>query len=158
MKIVISATVIVLVAMLARGWKLRGEAGKALLLGAGTVGGLVHGASALGGPPVVAVVLSRPGSAPQQRANVLAVMTAVSVSSVLPIVYFGLITKETLLISAAIFPFYSLATWLGMRYFTADGQKHYRTAALLTLALVGVITLAFAVHDFWLANPASPAT
>ena len=148
MKIAISATVIVLVAMLAKGWKLQGEVGRGLLIGAGTIGGLVQGASALGGPPVVAVALSRPGSAAQQRANVLAVMTAVSLSSIPPLVYFGLLTGEALLISLAIFPFYSLATWLGMRYFSAEGQRYYRKAALVTLAAVGVTTLGFSINDF----------
>ena len=154
MKILISTTVIVLVAMLAKGWKLKGDVSLGIRIGAGTMGGLIQGASALGGPPVVAVALSRPGTTAQQRANVLAVMTTVSFSAVVPMLYFGLLTTEALIISAVIFPFYSVATWLGMRYFSAEGQKHYRKAALLTLAAVGVITLGVAVHDYLL----SPAT
>ncbi len=157
MKILISATVIVLVAMLAKGWKLKGDVSRCILIGAGTVGGLVQGASALGGPPVVAVALSRPGTTAQQRANVLAVMTTVSLSAILPMLYFGLLTTEALLISAASFPFYSIATWLGMRYFSTEGEKHYRKAALMTLAAVGFITLSIAGHDYLL-SPSAPVT
>src|SRR5215813_3373346 len=84
MIVAISTLVPLMVAFLASGWRLRGRIGIGKLTAAGIAGGLIQGAAGVGGPPVVAVALSRPGEASQQRANVLALMTAVSLSSILP--------------------------------------------------------------------------
>jgi len=84
MIVAISTLVLLMVAFLASGWRLRGRIGIGKLTAAGIAGGLIQGAAGVGGPPVVAVALSRPGEASQQRANVLALMTAVSLSSILP--------------------------------------------------------------------------
>jgi len=87
------------------------------------------------------VALSRPGEASQQRANVLALMTAVALSSILPLLYYGLFTRQTVVIGLVLIPIYSAATALGARYFALGGQRHYRRAALATLAAIGIATL-----------------
>jgi uncharacterized membrane protein YfcA len=141
MTVAISVLVLLMVALLASGWRLRGHIGLGKLIAAGVAGGLVQGVAGVGGPPVVAVALSRPGEASQQRANVLALMTAVSLSSVLPLLYHGLFTRQTVIIGLLLIPFYSAATALGARYFALGGQRHYRRAALATLAAIGIATL-----------------
>ena len=141
MTVAISALVLVMVALLASGWRLRGRIGMGKLIAAGLVGGLVQGVAGVGGPPVVAVALSRPGEASQQRANVLALMTAVALSSILPLLYYGLFTRQTVVIGLVLIPIYSAATALGARYFALGGQRHYRRAALATLAAIGIATL-----------------
>ena len=45
-------------------------------------------------------------------------------------------------------PPYALATWVGARFFGGKGQRHFRTAALLALAGIGVVTLYMAVRDY----------
>lgn len=141
MTVAISALVLLMVAVLASGWRLRGAIGMGKLITAGVAGGLVQGVAGVGGPPVVAVALSRPGEASQQRANVLALMTAISLSSILPLAYHGLFTRQTVIIGLLLIPIYSAATALGARYFALGGQKHYRRAALATLAVIGIATL-----------------
>ena len=141
MTVAISALVLVMVAFLASGWRLRGHIGMGKLIAAGVAGGLVQGVAGVGGPPVVAVALSRPGEASQQRANVLALMTAIALSSFLPLLYYGLFTRQTVVIGLLLIPIYSAATALGARYFALGGQRHYRRAALATLAAIGIATL-----------------
>ncbi len=148
MKIAISGVVLVMVAILASGWRLKGDVGTAKLLTAGLVGGLVQGAAGVGGPPVVAVALSRPGPAVQQRANVLALMTAISLSSILPLLYYGLFTRQTVIVGLLLVPLYSGATALGSRYFALGGQAYYRRAALAVLAVIAVATLAGSVWSY----------
>jgi uncharacterized protein len=148
MTVAISALVLLMVAVLASGWRLRGRIGKGKLIAAGVVGGLVQGLAGVGGPPVVAVALSRPGEAAQQRGNVLALMTAVSLSSVLPLLYFGLFTRQTVAIGLILIPFYSLATALGARFFARAGHRHYRRAALATLAAIGIATLTASLRAY----------
>jgi uncharacterized protein len=141
MTVAISVLVLLMVALLASGWRLRGQIGMGKLIAAGLAGGLVQGVAGVGGPPVVAVALSRPGEASQQRANVLAMMTAVSLSSILPLLYYGLFTRQTVIIGLVLIPLYSAATALGARYFALGGQRHYRRAALATLVTIAVATL-----------------
>ena len=148
MSVAISTLVLIMVAFLASGWRLRGRIGIGKLVAAGVAGGFVQGVAGVGGPPVVAVALSRPGDASQQRANVLALMTAVSLSSILPLLYHGLFTRQTVIIGLVLIPFYSAATALGARYFTLGGQRHYRRAALATLATIGMATLVASLRNY----------
>jgi len=146
MKIVISTLILLMVLMLARKWRLPGSVNRGVLLGAGAVGGFIHGWAGIGGPPLVAVALSRPGPAENQRGNVLGAITTVSVTSILPLWYFGLFTSEVLVIGLILIPIYSGAAWIGARYFSGEGQRHYRRAALTILTLIGVVTLGVSVN------------
>src|SRR5262245_58764557 len=109
MTVTISTLVLVMVAFLASGWRLRGRIGLGKLIAAGIAGGLVQGVAGVGGPPVVAVALSRPGEASQQRANVLGVMTAIALSSVVPLFYYGLFRLITVIFVLVLIPLYTVA-------------------------------------------------
>lgn len=148
MKVVISALVVLMVAMLMRGWKLEQQVGRPILVSAGVAGGLIQGAAGIGGPPVVAVILSRPGTPIQQRGNVLALMTAVSLSSLLPLLYFGLFTQKAIVIGLLLLPVYGGSILLGSRYFAYGGARHFRHAAMATLALIGIATLLASLRDY----------
>lgn len=148
MKIVISAIVVLMVSFLAMGWSLKEQVSTRVLLFAGTVGGLVQGAAGIGGPPVVAVALSRVGAPERQRGNVLAVMTAISLSSLPPLYYYELFTRQTVVIGLILLPLYSFATWLGSRYFSGNGRKYFRNSALVVLAIIGLVTLVVALVDY----------
>jgi uncharacterized protein len=148
MTVAISALVLFMVAVLASGWRLRGHIGMGKLIAAGVTGGLVQGVAGVGGPPVVAVALSRPGEATQQRANVLALMTAIALSSILPLLYYGLFTRQTVVIGLVLIPIYSAGIALGARYFALGGQRHYRRAALATLAAIGIATLIASLRNY----------
>lgn len=147
MKMAISLFVLLMVAMLHRGWQLA-RTGPVMLAGAGAAAGFVQGAASSGGPPAVAVALSRAGPAQQQRANVIGVVSALNVCALPAFWYHGLFTRQVLVISLVILPLYSGATWVGARYFRGGGQRHFRNAALGVLAVVGVVTLALAARDY----------
>lgn len=148
MTIAISALVLLMVAILASGWRLRGAISMGKLIAAGLAGGLVQGVAGVGGPPVVSMALSRPGEAAQQRANVLALMTAVALSAILPLLYYGLFTRQTLIVGLVLIPPYSVATAVGARYFVLGGQRHYRRAALATLAAIAIATLIASLRNY----------
>ena len=153
MKIVISSLVLLMVLMLARNWRLPVSVNRGVLLGAGAVGGLIQGSAGIGGPPLVAVALSRPGPAKNQRGNVLGAITTVSVASILPLWYFGLFTDKVLVIGLILIPIYSGAAWIGARYFSGKGHRHYRRAALTILAIIGFVTLIVAVNAYLSQSP-----
>jgi uncharacterized membrane protein YfcA len=145
MKICISAFVLLMVAMLHQGWKLPPGASTGVFTGAGIVSGLVQGSAGVGGPPAVAIALSRGGSTDQQRANVIGAVAALSVCSVPALWLHDLFTREIFLISILLFPLYFGGTWLGARFFSGSGRRHFRNGALLILAVIGVVTLTLAI-------------
>ena len=148
MKMVISGLVIGLVGMLARGWKLDGDVSRPVLILAGAAGGLVQGVAGVGGPPVVAVALSRPGSPTEQRGNVLALMTAISLASLAPLSFFGLFTPEAVVLGLVLLPVYGAAILIGSRYFSGSGKRHFRHAAIGLLLVIAATTFAIALTNY----------
>ena len=148
MKIAISLFVLAMVAMLYRGWQPRTSSGRATALGFGAAAGLVQGSAGVGGPPAVAIALSRPGSPHQQRGNVIGAVSTLAICSLVPLWYHGLFTREVIVISLLMIPLYVASSWVGTRFFTERGQRHFRKAALLALAAMGVVTLGIAVRGY----------
>ena len=148
MKILISGFVLLMVAMLYKGWKLPPGAGLGVFTFAGVVSGLVQGSAGAGGPPAVAVALSRVGSTDQQRSNVIGAVAALSVCGIPALWINDLFTRDVLLISVMLFPLYFASTWVGARFFSGRGHQHFRAGALLILAVIGVVTLGLAMEDF----------
>ena len=148
MKMATSSFVLAMVVMLHRGWRLARRPGRAVLLGAGAAAGFVQGAASVGGPPAAVIALSSMGSPQRQRANVIGAVTALNICALIPFWLYGLFIREVIVISLAIIPFYAGATWVGARFFSRYGHRHFRNAALLTLAVIGILTLALAVRDY----------
>jgi len=148
MKILISAFVLAMVAMLYKGWKLPPSAGLGVFTAAGIVSGLVQGSAGVGGPPAVAVALSRAGTTDQQRSNVIGAVAALSVCAIPALWINDLFTTEAFLISIMLFPLYFGGTWVGARFFSGRGHQHFRTGALLVLAVIGIVTLGLAMKDY----------
>ena len=91
---------------------------------------------------------ARPGSAPQQRANVIGAVASLAFCGIPALWYHGLFTKEVIVVSVLIVPPYVFSTWLGARFFSQQGQHIFRAAALWVLAIAGVVTLVLAVRDY----------
>jgi uncharacterized protein len=147
-KIAISIFVLAMLALLYRGWQLSSTVNPGVMIGFGLGAGFVQGAGGVGGPPAVVVALARPGTPQKQRGNVIGAISALSLASLLPLWYHGLFTREVLFMALVFIPLYSGTTWVGARYFAGKGGQHYRKAAMLTLAVIGVVTLGVAVRDY----------
>jgi uncharacterized membrane protein YfcA len=148
MKIVISLFVLVMVVMLYRDWRPRHARKPGFLMLAGAVSGLIQGGSGVGGPPAVAIALSRDGTAQTQRANVIGATTALTLCGLPPLWYNGVFTWQVIVLSLVSVPFYMFGTWLGARAFGQHGSRYFRNAALLSLAVVGVLTLGLAAYEY----------
>ena len=148
MNIAIALFVLAMLALLYRGWKLPTSVNPGIMVGFGLGAGFVQGAGGVGGPPAVVVALARPGTAQSQRGNVIGAVSALSLASLFPFWYHGLFTGEVLLLSLLFIPIYSGMTWVGARYFAGKGGRHYRNAAMLALAVVGLVTLCVAIRDY----------
>jgi len=80
---------------------------------------------------------------------VIGTLTALNFCALVPFWYHGLFTRDVILISVMIVPLYSFAIWAGARFFTDRGHRYFRNAALASLTVVGVVTMALAVRDYW---------
>jgi uncharacterized protein len=148
MKIAVALFVIIMVVMLYRGWRISGGMTRVHLAIAGVLAGFIQGSSSVGGPPAVAVALSHPGTPQQQRANTIGAVTALNLCSLVPLWWHGLFTQQVVVLGLLLVPTYSAATWLGQRFFSERGQRYYTKSALIALAAIGLVTLAFAVSDY----------
>jgi len=149
MKMAIAAFVLFMVAALHQGWSLGRGNNLASVVVAGGAAGLIQGSAGIGGPPAVAAALSRPGPVERQRANLIGGITFLNLCALVPFWLHGLFTAQVLAVALVIVPLYSGAIWLGTRYFARGGQRHFRNAALLMLAVIGTATLAVAAQDYF---------
>lgn len=147
LKIAISLFVLAAVVQLHRGWHPPGPQGHGLLAVTGAAAGLVQGAAGVGGPLVVTMALARQGTAESQRGNVIAAVTVLALSTQIPLWIAGLFTQQVLVMGLLLFLLYAGGTWAGARFFRGSGQRHFRNAALVLLAAIGVVTLALALRD-----------
>ena len=47
-------------------------------------------------------------------------------------------------------PMNYVATRVGARYFSGGGHRYFRSAALIVLLVIGLVTMLAAVRDYWL--------
>jgi len=145
MRIVISALVLIMVGMLAGNTRIVYAAGMRVSVIGGIVGGIIQGAAGIGGPPLVALLLSRGDDPTTTRGNIVVMMSSM-VLVALPILWiYGLISVRALILGGLAAPVYLLATYLGSRYFRTGGSDIYRIVALSILALTAVSTLFFSL-------------
>jgi uncharacterized membrane protein YfcA len=148
MSIAISILVVGMIPLIARSQKVRRKVKGPGLVMAGMASGIIQGTAGIGGPPLVAVALSRGGAIEIQRGNVLALVTTISLATVVPLALFGAFSKHVIVVAIVMLPIYLVATSLGSRYFSRGGQRHFRTAALMTLLAIGLFTLIGSVRAY----------
>jgi len=148
MKIAIAVFVLAMVLLLQSGRHVDLGHSRPRFVAAGMAAGWIQGVSGVAGPPTVALVLGRGGETAQQRANVIGAVTALNFCSLVPLWWYGLFTAEVIALGLLFVPLYSGGTWLGQRYFSEQGQRYYRRAALGALTGIGVLTLAKALWDY----------
>jgi len=140
-RIVISVMVILMVTLLASGWKPKGVINIWTMIMGGGFSGLVNGAAGVGGPPFVTVLMARNDDAEVTRSNIIITMGCMSLLTTLTQFFYGMMTFNLLIVSAFAFPIYIGFTWLGAKYFNQSGISYFRKAALLMLILIALITI-----------------
>ena len=148
MKIYISGFVLLMVCFLYREVRFPRADYPALLISIGGAAGLIQGAIGMGGPPAVALALSRRTDTEKQRANVIGAVTTLNLCNLIPLWYYDFFSTSVVVMSIMCIPLYILATWLGTRFFTRFGHDHFRNGALLVLAFIGVTALIKAAFNY----------
>jgi uncharacterized membrane protein YfcA len=81
MRISISLIVLVAAILLMRGWAWKRMPGRTLILTTGVACGMLNGAAAIGGPPVILLYLSSPAGVTVSRASIIAYFLGIDVMS-----------------------------------------------------------------------------
>lgn len=139
---VISGVIIVLVALLALGPRIRSNDGLGLLIPAGAASGVLTGLAGIGGPPVVLAFLSLNEPPAQTRANLIAYFGFTGVIAASTMLLSGVAEpKEVLALFAATAPSFLIALHFGAKLFRSGRQASYRKIAFSFLVLVAIVGL-----------------
>jgi uncharacterized membrane protein YfcA len=138
---IIAILVLGLLAVLASGWRYRGEPRLPITLGVGAFAGASAGAVQIGGPPVVLYWLSRGNSAATMRANLMVFFAFCGVALVTAYAALGLFTAQMLALSLLLGIPYLIGVGIGARFFHGTSDLLYRRIAYLIIALAALLSL-----------------
>jgi len=141
MRWVISAAIILAVALLALGVGRKGEATLAGSLGVGALAGLSTGAVGMGGPPVVLYYLAGRDPAAEIRASLICFFLFTATVQLATYTLNGLLTLDNGLRGLALLPVFILGALAGSRLFAGAADRLYRRVALGLVVLVAVVSL-----------------
>ena len=132
----INGTVVILALMMLRGASLRHTPGRCGTAGIGMLGGVINGASANGGPPVILFFLSSPAGAAVGRASLIAYFLLTDTWASLICWQQGLFSLSSFLLAASMLIPLGLGVALGSRVFRRIEEARFKQLVLLLLLLV----------------------
>lgn len=139
-RMVISAMVLALCLVMARGWQFGREIGTPGNLVAGMASGIANGAAA-GGLPVAVFLAGQPVAARVFRATMIAYLTLVCLLALPSLWMSGLLRLSSFVILAAMLPLMALGLWLGGRRFTAASPQDFKRFTLWLLGMLSMLGL-----------------
>jgi uncharacterized membrane protein YfcA len=145
MRAVIGGVLLAAVALLWRAPRFARRPSLGVRLGLGVLSGLLNGATAMAGPPVIAYFLAVATRAEVGRASLLTYFLLLSLAGVAAAVLAGLITLQTLTLAAVMLPAVVAGNAVGHRLFGRASEEAYRRAALALLAAMALLAMVRAV-------------
>jgi uncharacterized membrane protein YfcA len=138
---VISISILLLVVLMASGWRYRSEPTIAVSASVGAVAGFLSGFAQIGGPPVIALWVSGPQPPHVIRANMFVFFALITVASATAYWMSGFFTTDVLQLSAAVALPFGLALFIGSHIFGRVAGAGYRPLAYVAMALAAIISL-----------------
>ena len=142
MRISISLLVLVAAILLMRGWAWKNMPGRPLIFATGVGCGLLNGAAAIGGPPVILLYLSSPAGVTVSRASIIAYFLGIDGMSLAMASLQGLTTSNTMLTTAVCLPPLLLGIGIGSKMFInvdKDSFRHHVLVLLIVLSIAGLL-------------------
>lgn len=142
MRISISLLVLVAAILLMRGWAWKRMPGRSLILATGIGCGILNGAAAIGGPPVILLYLSSPAGVTVSRASIIAYFLGIDAMSLAMASVQGLTTARTLLMTAVCLLPLLFGIAVGSKKFfkvDKDSFRHHVLILLIILSIAGLL-------------------
>lgn len=137
---VISVFILAMCLLLWVGWQFHRTIGAGPTAGVGFVSGFINGAG-VGGLPVAVFLAAQPIAAGVFRATLIAYFALMDVWSLPLMARAGMITTDTFVALALVFPVMTLGIWLGARRFLNAEPASFRQFAILLLAVLATLGL-----------------
>ena len=137
----ISVLVLVLLAVLASGWRYHGRPTLPVMAAVGAVSGLGSGAVQIAGPPVIIFWLGGRADAVTVRANLMVFFILLSVASGATYLAQGLVTHDVVVLSLCLGVPYLAAMWAGVRFFHRASETAYRRIAYGIVAAAALVSV-----------------
>ncbi|MGP1252777.1 MAG: sulfite exporter TauE/SafE family protein [Kiloniellales bacterium] len=138
---VMSVTIILVVVVLASGWRYQAQPTPLLSVGIGGAAGLMGGSIGIAGPPVILFWLGGRSAAETVRANTIVFLALLVFVAWISFFVGGLFTREVLVVAALLVPIYAAAIWLGAHSFRFADEQWFRRVALGVIALIALASL-----------------
>ncbi len=134
----ISVAILLLLALIASGWRLKSSPSVPTSAAIGGLAGFLDGVAQIAGPPVVALWVSGPEPTATIRANLFAFFGLITAASFVTYLVSGLFTPEVVELATAVAPAYGLALFTGAHLFGRTAGAGYRPLAYTIVALAGI--------------------
>jgi len=141
MRRAISITVLSFVAVLMLGWRYQRPPSLPVVIGVGSVGGVLSGGAGMGAPPAILFLLSGPHGQEAVRANIIGYLAVANMVALITIWLNGALTVDILWRAMVLTPPYLIAICVGSRLFRFASELFYRYVALAITAVIGIAAL-----------------
>ena len=145
MRAAIALVVLLLVFLLLRGYSWKKMPGPPVSTATGFSSGVLNGAAAVGGPPLILFYMSSPAGAAASRATMIAYFLGTDIWGTLVCAAQGLVSRQTILLTACWLPALFLGVALGGRAFGRTSDRSFRQKVLIILALLSAAGLIRAI-------------
>lgn len=141
MRMSISVLVLVAAILLLRGWAWKRMPGRPLILTTGIGCGILNGAAAIGGPPVILLYLSSPAGVTVSRASIIAYFLGIDSMSLVMASIHGLTTIQTLFLTLVCLLPLLLGIAVGSKMFIKINKESFRHHGLILLIILSILGL-----------------
>lgn len=136
MTVIINGTVIVLCLIMLKGITLKRTLTNLEVIGTGTVAGIINGASANGGPPVILLFFSSPVGASVGRASLIAYFLFTDFFASLVFASQGLMPLKTIATSLYFIPCLAVGIWIGNKLYDKIEEKTFKRFVIILLIII----------------------
>lgn len=141
MTIAIAAAIMVLASMMRVGFTLNRQPAAAATVGVGMLSGLLNGAGAIGGPPVVLFFFSSPGGVAISRASLIVYFLGTDLIAAGVLGAMGLMTRDAAALAAVLLLPTAAGVICGAKAFQRSSAERFRQRVLLVLIVLSSLAL-----------------
>lgn len=136
-----SFIVLVLVIIMASGWRYQGNGTPIKDLSVGVIGGVGAGAAGMGGPPVILYALASSDDTALSRGRIIGYLAGTTILMITMFTVLGVFTWFALAVSLVGVPLYLIGNAIGQAIFPLASEATYRRIALVILTIIALLTL-----------------
>lgn len=138
---VVSICVIVLLVLIASGWRLRGRLSRRLTVLAGAVGGIMTGFAGMPGPPVIMLYMASSLPVAAIRANFLLYLVMLDLLLFALLGGLGMLDGTIVMLGLLVGIPNLIANMIGARLFDPSAERFFRRVAYLVIAASAIVGL-----------------